>query len=342
MPPHVLRYLPADVDGPPPWDEACREFLDGLALRRFSPRTLEWYTFILNPFGRYLAETLGCDDPGTVQEKHVVAFLSTVGTEGLGGRPPVGAKRLNDYREGLSQFYTWLQDRGYVTDNPVRRVKKIRQRRQLIEAFSEAQVKALLEQPDRSTFVGLRDYCFMLTLLDAGLRLSEGLSLKVEDLDLDGMAAKVMGKGNKERRLGLSPRLLAALKPYLRKRDAAVTTLGLPESPWVFPNDIGGRLVPKTMQQHLKRYGEAAGIRGVRVSPHTLRHTHAVTFVRAGGDPFTLQKVLGHSSLEMSRRYCELADSDVLKRQRELTPLRTMDISITPARRIPRSAMSSW
>jgi integrase/recombinase XerD len=342
MPPHALRYLPSDVDGPPPWDEACREFLDNRALLQHSPRTLEWHTYILNPFGRYLKKTLGTDAPAVVREEHVCAFLRIVGTKGLGGRPPVGAKRLNDYRESLSLFYAWLQERGYVQHNPVERVKKVREPRKLIESFSEAQVKGLLQQPNRETFVGLRDYMFMLVLLDTGLRLAEGLGLKLADLDLDDMVVKVMGKGNKERRAGLSPRLLTELKPYLRNRQAAVSKLGLPDSPWVFPNDIGGRLVSKTMQQHIKRYGEAAGIRGVRVSPHTLRHTYALNFVREGGDPFTLQKVLGHTSLEMSRRYCELADSDVLKRQRELTPLRTMGISITPGRRIPRSAMSSW
>jgi len=84
------------------------------------------------------------------------------------------------------------------------------------------------------------------------------------------------------------------------------------------------------MQQRLKRYGDAAGIRGVRVSPHTLRHTYALNFVRNGGDPFRLQKVLGHSSLDTTRRYCELSESDVMEGQRQLTPLRTMDLGFAP------------
>jgi integrase/recombinase XerD len=130
--------------------------------------------------------------------------------------------------------------------------------------------------------------------------------------------------------------------PYLRKREAAVTILGLPDSPWVFPNDIGGRLGSKTTQQHIHRYGQEAGIKGVRVSPHTLRHTYALNFVRAGGDPFTLQKILGHTSLDTSRRYCELAEADVLQRQRELTPLGTMNLNLQPARRMPRGATGTW
>lgn len=342
MQPQALRYLPADVDGPPPWDEACREFLDCRALERYSPCTLEWYACILMPFGRYLKETLEHDDPAAVQERHVRAFLEMAGSEGLDGRPPVGAKRLNDYRQGLSSFYTWLQEQGYVQHDPVQRVKKIRQPRKLMQAFSEEQVSALLQQPDRKTFVGLRDYLFMLLLLDTGIRLSEGLALRVADIDLDGLTARVLGKGNKERRLGLSPRLLTQLRPYLRKREIAVAQTEDPDSPWVFPNDRGGRLVRKSMQQHFRRYGKAAGIRGVRVSPHTLRHTYAVNFIRNGGGEFALQKALGHTSLEMSRRYCELAESDVLERQREHTPLRTMDLGITPGKRIRRAPMRTW
>lgn len=345
MPPHTvkcLRYLPADVDGPPPWDEACREFLDNRALEGYSPRTLEWYTFVLNPFGRYLRETIGSDDPSAAQENDVRAFLRIVGGEGLEGRRPVGAKRLNDYRQGLSSFYAWLQEQGYVEHNPVQRVRKIRPPLKIMRTLTEAQVKALLEKPDRGKFVGARDYLFMLLLLDTGLRLSEALDLQIADMDLDDMTAIVQGKGNKERRVGLSPRLLTQLKPYLRQRRTAMEAIGLPDSAWLFPNNIGGRLVAKTIQQNLKRYGEAAGISGVRISPHTLRHTHALNFVSNGGDSFHLQKVLGHSSLEMSRRYCNLAQADVLERQRELTPLRTMELDITPAKRVPRRAMSSW
>ena len=338
----ALRLLPAEVGGTPPWRDAAQEFLDALELRRYSPRTVEWYRFMLEPFGRYLAEVAETDDPAAVTEKHVLCFLRQLGDEGMGGRPPVGAQRLNHYREGLKRFFDWLQEQGYVSHNPAARIGKVRQPRKLIQALAEHQVAALLQQPERDRFVGLRDYCFLLLLLDTGLRLSEALGLRVADLDLEVMSAKVQGKGNKERRVGLSPRLLSQLKPYLRRREAAVAALGLPDSPWLFPNDVGGRLCAKAIQKRMKQYGAQAGIQGVRVSPHTLRHTYALSFVRSGGDSFALQKILGHSSLETTRRYCELAEADVMARQRELTPLNTLDLRLTPSRRIPRSRMSTW
>jgi len=203
-------------------------------------------------------------------------------------------------------------------------------------------VAALLKQPDLERFVGLRDFCFLLLLLDTGVRLSEGLGLRVADVDLERGCAVVIGKGNKQREVGLSARLVAELRSYLSRREAAVADIGCPDSAWLFPNDVGRRLAAKTVQQKLRKYADEGGIRGVRVSPHTLRHTYALNFVRSGGDPFTLQKVLGHESLETTRRYCELASADVLRRQRELSPLHTMALNIRGARRLRRRPMDEW
>ncbi len=94
----------------------------------------------------------------------------------------------------------------------------------------------------------------------------------------------------------------------------------------------GGNLSPRAGRMRLKRYAEQAEIRGVRVSPHTLRHCFALNWVRSGGDVFTLQRILGHSTLDMTRRYVELSDSDVLAKHRQLSPLMTMDLPIRGAR----------
>jgi integrase/recombinase XerD len=336
-----LRLLTSNVGGPPCWQEACREYVETLELQRYSDRTLEWYRFLLQPFGRYL-ELQGITDPSEVGEQHVRAFLRLVSTEGFEGRIPVGARRQNHYREGLYRFYVWLNGQGYVEHNPAARIGKAKEPKRLIPTFTETQIAAILQQPDRTSFVGLRDYCFLLTLLDTGLRLSEALSLKVSDLDLEELQIDVIGKGDKQRRAAMSPRLVVELKPYLRKRESAVAIVGAPDSPWVFPNDVGGRLCSKAMQKRVREYGVLADISRVRVSPHTFRHTFAVNFVRNGGDPFTLQKILGHESLETTRRYCELAEEDVLRRHRELTPLKTMDLKLPGSKRIPRGSMRDW
>ena len=174
-------------------------------------------------------------------------------------------------------------------------------------------------------------------LLDTGLRVGEFCNLRKEQIHWQENRLVVWGKGGKERRVGFSARLAAELEAYLTKRTRGLAQIGEERCPWVFPNDRGGCLTSKAVQQRIARYAAAAGIGSVRVTPHVLRHTFAVQFVRAGGSVFHLQRILGHSSLEMSRRYCELAETDWLTRHQELSPLATMDLKLPGPRRLPRS-----
>lgn len=187
----------------------------------------------------------------------------------------------------------------------------------------------MLSQPDVSSFLGLRDHVFILLLLDTGARLAEALGLQVDDLDLCSGSFKVLGKGRKERLIGVSATLEGHLRRYLTRRETALAAIDGETSPWVFPNHNGGQWGAKRAQQRLKRYANSAGVSRVRVSPHTFRHTFALWFVRNGGSPFHLQKILGHTSLDMSRRYCELADVDFISRQQQLSPLTTEGLGLT-------------
>jgi len=327
-----LRLLSADIGGPPTVEEAWDEFRDELVLRGLSRHTIEWYEYVIRPFGRFVETIHGSDGLGAVSERDVRAFLRQASDR-------VGARRVNHYVEGIRRFFDWLVERGYAAHNPVAGIRKVREPKRIIPALTEEQLRALLRQPDRTGFVGLRDYCFILLLLDTGLRLSEALSLKVDDIEGDGVVT-VLGKGSKERRVSLSRTLQAQLRPYLRARHAALEAIDRPESPWVFPNDAGGRLSPRAIRMRMKLYADAAGIRGVRVSPHTLRHTYALHWVQSGGDVFTLQRTLGHSSLAMTRRYVELCDDHILKQQRERSPLVTMDLPLS-RRRVPRKGLGA-
>jgi integrase/recombinase XerD len=174
----------------------------------------------------------------------------------------------------------------------------------------------------------------MLLLVDTGLRLSETLDLRLGDMDLDSGTVKVLGKGNKERLVGFSGVMERHLRRYVVRREAALAGVGREDSPWLFPNQWGDKGGSKGFQMRLKRYGTAAGITRARVSPHTFRHTFALWFVRNGGSPFHLQKILGHTSLDMSRRYCELANVDFLTSQRELSPLARTDLGAGTRKRL--------
>jgi integrase/recombinase XerD len=323
----VLR-LPTVVS--PSLEEAVAEFLADQQLRGLSPRTLTWFRVTLGPVLRYLT-SVGCAATEAVTAPMVRQFL-------VSKQPEVGPRRLNHYRDAVRLFYDWAIAQGYAATNPAANIAKVREPRKIIPTFTEEEVEVLLCQPDTATFLGLRDQVFMLFLLDTGVRISEALGLRLPDLDLGTLTAKVLGKGNKERPVAFSPYLAQRLNTYLAQRASALGAVGLPDPLWVFVNQHGLRCDQRAMHYQLKAYGKQAGITRVRVSAHTFRHTFAVWFVRHGGSPFHLQKCLGHSDLAMSRRYCELADVDFLTKQRELSPLGSLNLGAPGRSRLPRAS----
>ena len=201
---------------------------------------------------------------------------------------------------------------GLLDQNPIDRVDKPRRRRAVISTFSPEEVESILATC-RNDFVGVRDRAIILTLLDCGLRASELCGLRLEDIDWREQTLLVVGKGDKERIVPFGSAVRRVLGEYIGRRgDLPCREL--------FVSVYGEPINRHRLRAIVRRRCEAAGIKGVRCSPHTFRHTFAVMFLRAGADAFTLQKLLGHSDLAMTRRYCELSRTDVLEKHRLFSP----------------------
>jgi integrase/recombinase XerD len=151
-------------------------------------------------------------------------------------------------------------------------------------------------------------------LLDTGIRIEEALSLKGECVDLENLLITVYGKGQKERVIPMSFELRKVLHRWL---------LGH-QFPLVFPTRQGAHMTQRNVLRDFKVVAKRLGISNVRVSFHTLRHTFAVNYIRDGGDVFRLQRILGHSTLEMTRRYVNLQTEDLSAVHNRLSPLANM------------------
>jgi len=165
----------------------------------------------------------------------------------------------------------------------------------------------------------------ILMLLDTGIRVSELAGLRLPDVSIEDGLLKVLGKGNKERVVPMGKQVARHLWRYIshcRPEPA------MPRLDRVFLTREGGSLGKDRLDKIMRAYGRKAEITGVRSSPHTLRHTAAVTFLRNGGDVFSLQRMLGHATLEMTRRYCELADVDVKRAHMTASPVDNLDLHI--------------
>ena len=224
---------------------------------------------------------------------------------------------VSAYMRALQSFWSWLEREGLVQENPFRKLKPPKAPQKIIPVFTEDQLRRLFASVDLTSPNGYRDYAIMLLLLDTGIRCSELAGLKVEDVDLDSRLIKVWGKGNKQRLVPIGAKVQKALWKYIHRHrpDPA-----LPRYHHLFLTRDGRPLTKDRVEAIVECYGKRAGITGVRVSPHTFRHTMAVTYLRNGGDIFSLQQILGHSSLEVLRNYVNLALSDIQGVHRRSSP----------------------
>ncbi|MFQ5924497.1 MAG: tyrosine-type recombinase/integrase [Dehalococcoidia bacterium] len=225
---------------------------------------------------------------------------------------------VNCYLRSIRAFWSWLISEGIVEQTPFVRVKVPKAPRKVIPTFSDSQIRALLDAIDNATPEGFRDYVIILALLDTALRVTELTGLRLDNLWLEEGVLKVMGKGGRERLVPIGKGVQRLLWRYIY---IFRPELANPNRDFVFLTADGRPITRNRIQKRMALYGERAGLKGVRCSPHTLRHTAAVSFLRNGGDVFSLQRLLGHSTLQMTRHYCELADVDVKRAHVTASPV---------------------
>jgi len=230
---------------------------------------------------------------------------------------------INCYLRSLRIFFSWLVSEGIIECNPFERVKIPRPPRKVIPTFSDSQIQRLLNAIDARTPEGFRDYTIILVLLDTAMRVSEFCHLKLDDVWLEDGVLKVLGKGNKERLIPIGKQVQRLLWRYINRYRPEPAA---PNCSFLLLTRDGRPLTKDRVEKIIAYYGKKAGISGVRCSPHTFRHTAAVKFLRNGGDVFSLQRMLGHASLEMTRRYCELADIDVKRAHATASPVDNLGI----------------
>jgi integrase/recombinase XerD len=192
----------------------------------------------------------------------------------------------------------------------------------VITTFSETQIQGLFSQCFSSNGNSTRNMLIILLLLDCGLRVSELVGIKLDDINLEeGIIRICKAKGSRERWVPVGHVAQKFLWKYINTSRSKPLT---PHITMLLLNDKGLPLTKNGVQQMLRRYGRKAGITGTRCSPHTCRHTFAKSYLLRGGDIFSLQKILGHSSLASVRMYLNLFVADIKKQHRQFSPVDNM------------------
>ena len=220
-------------------------------------------------------------------------------------RSKAKATSINRRLSSLRRFYRLQLQQGATSADPTLRVKAPKLPRHLPMSLSEAQIDALLDAPDTTTTLGLRDRAMLETLYATGLRVSELVGLKHAQVSLDMGVVRVLGKGSKERLVPLGEEAIAWLERYLK--TSRVVLAGDASTDAVF---LTLRRTPLSRQAFwllIKRYAVKAGIGGSSLSPHTLRHAFATHLLNHGADLRVVQLLLGHADITTTTIYTHVA-----------------------------------
>jgi site-specific recombinase XerD len=269
-----------------------RKYLKGI-----SPRT----EFSYNNARRALFRHYGCDVE-VLSKSTLNDWVVRMREAGLSP----GA--CNVYIRTVNAFLKWAH---LEHNQPLIRLEKVKEAQKIIAAFSPEHVSRILRwKPSERN--GPRLKALILTALDSGLRVHELLALRRSSVDLDNLVLRVKGKGNKERLVPISLELRKVIFRHLSTHPHEL----------LFCTRDGGPVGQRNLLRDFKAACHELGITGVRASFHTLRHTFAVSYLRAGGNLFYLSKILGHSSVTTTQKYLQSVGVDDLKMVHDrLSPL---------------------
>ncbi len=260
--------------------------------------TLSWYRQSLS---RFTSITL---DRPSIQQR--ISELAAKGNQNIS---------INTWLCGLRAFLNWGKKEGIFRE--IVEIPKLKQSRKLLNVFSPDDVQKLLRFSTsfkRSTNVK-RIWAIGCFILDTGVRMNEVSQLKVGDVDIVNCIVRVHGKGDKYRDIPLSRELRTRLKLWLANRD---------KTDYLFQTSSGRSLSHRNIQRDFKTLCTKIGIdtQKVRCSPHTLRHTFAVMYLRNGGNIYFLRNILGHSSVQITEEYLKaLGVVDLQNVHEKLSPL---------------------
>ncbi|HYH02242.1 MAG TPA: tyrosine recombinase XerC [Bacillota bacterium] len=281
-------------------DNLVDEFLVYLrANQNFSPHTLEGYGLDLRQFTAFL-ETEGVADIQAINYLLIRKFLAVL------KRDEFAKSSVSRKLACLRSFFKFLCRQGYLTNNPVLTISTPKREKRLPKFLYLDEVTALLNLPDVTTDLGIRDRAILEIFYSSGLRLQEMVNLRLIDVDLSRGYLIVFGKGSKERMVPLGGAAQRALEQYLNIARP-VLVAGNPSDPphQVFLNYRGTRLSGRSIERLMDKYLNQLALNR-KISPHTLRHTFATHLLENGADLRVVQELLGHVDISTTQVYTHL------------------------------------
>ena len=243
-------------------------------------------------------------------EDDVLAFFSAI--------PNTSPARYNKPFQNINAFLNWLLDQDYIPKSPIK-ANKLHKRKDEgnVKPVPVEDLKKFMASLDKKSYTGLRDYVIIMIMLDTGIRTKELLSLRSEDYSTVGKCLtieKTVAKTKQKRTAYLSSNTANALESFLAKKPQEWED-------WLFPNYEGHQL----QVDHLdKSFAKHSAWCGIKITPYQLRHSFATLFLKNGADLFSLQHLMGHSDLRMTKRYTELDEDFIVQQHASFSPVKLL------------------
>jgi integrase/recombinase XerD len=275
-----------------------------------APNTIEAYARDLDHYLGFMQHEK-IDDIGQTDTALLLKYMIEMRRQGLSRR--TRARHIS----ALRGYFRYLVDQGVSNDDPTRKLTLPKKIQRLPVTFSTDQVQQLLNQPDASTSRGQRDRAMLELLYAAGLRVSELVTMPVQNVNLEAGFVRVLGKGSKERLVPIGRFAQEAVSLYLEQARALLLKGRM--SSFLFVAHAGRPMTRQGFWKLLKKYAASAGI-DARITPHSLRHSFASHLLEGGADLRSVQKMLGHADISTTQIYTHVAREQLIEMHRRFHP----------------------
>lgn len=294
--------------------EAITDWLVECEIRKYTPKTLKGYRTNLNIFQRFCEEELEITEMDDVNTATIKRFTQTMIRKGHKGT------YVNGLLKTVKSFIQYIYDEygeGFNTRN--KGFRWVKEEKPIIKAFKAKDVRQMLDNCRGVDYLSIRDTAILTLLFETGVRCWELCCIQPGDVHDDHII--IHGKNHKQRAIPITPILKKALLRYDRVKENYFAFKN--RENYYFLSYNGRQLTNSGMEHMLKRRGK--GLEGVRVSPHTCRHTFAQMQLKMGTDLYTLSRLLGHESVAITQVYLRsLEDADIVKMGKQNSVLLNM------------------
>ena len=283
--------------------DAASEFLSLKKAQKVRKRTLDDYQKYINKFIDQSSNSLDVD----ILKSELLEYFSEI--------PQTSPARFNHPYQYLHALFSWCAKQDYLPYNPFDKLqlKKIRDDGN-VQPAEIASIQTFLKSLDKHNYTELRDYNIVLLILDTGIRTSELMALRDDDFDPNTQSIFIrpeVAKTSRSRTLYLSPMTNSSLKKFLKVKPAEWEH-------WIFPTRDGMQLKANVLGRNFRKYCKRSG---VKFTPYQIRHSFATFYLENGGDLFTLQRQMGHTDLQMTKRYTEISDKLLVECHKNYSPI---------------------